>query len=182
MFFSVERCDIFRRFYFLAVTLYLSGCTQLPEGVQPIEGFEIERYLGTWHEIARLDHPFEKGLDKVTALYAMREDGGIDVVNRGYSLKNKSWKEAHGKAYFVDDKDKGHLKVSFFGPFYSSYVIFEIDKSDYQYAFVCGYDKDYLWLLARKPSIDGAIIERFLERTKSLGFNTDEIIFVAQDR
>ena len=166
----------------MAVTLYLSGCTQLPEGVQPIDGFELERYLGTWYEIARLDHPFEKGLDKVTALYAMREDGGIDVVNRGFSVGDKTWKEAHGKAYFVGDKSKGHLKVSFFGPFYSSYVIFEIDKSDYQYAFVCGYNKDFLWLLSRKPIVDREIVERFIKRSRTLGFATEKIIFVAQDK
>jgi apolipoprotein D and lipocalin family protein len=158
----------------------LVGCTQLPQGVQPVDGFEIDRYLGTWYEIARLDHPFEKGLDNVTANYALRKDGGIDVINRGYSAKDKEWNEAQGKAYFVDDRDKGHLKVSFFGPFYSSYVIFELDKADYQYAFVSGYNRDYLWLLARQPDVDKAVIERFIDHSRLLGFATDKIIFVAQ--
>jgi apolipoprotein D and lipocalin family protein len=166
----------------LCIASALVSCTRLPDGIQPITGFEIERYLGTWYEIARLDHRFEKGLDRVTANYVLREDGGIDVVNRGFSVGDKTWKEAHGKAYFVGDKSKGHLKVSFFGPFYSSYVIFEIDKSDYQYAFVSGYNRDYLWLLARTPGIDNAIIERFVEHAGSLGFNIDDVIFVSQDR
>ncbi|MES9848389.1 MAG: lipocalin family protein, partial [Candidatus Thiodiazotropha sp.] len=86
--------------------------------------------------------------------------------------------EAQGKAFFVGDKQKGHLQVSFFGPFYSSYVIFELDKDDYQYAFVSGYNRDYLWLLARKPGIDRKIIKRFLDHSRSLGFDTNEIIFV----
>ncbi|MES9970342.1 MAG: lipocalin family protein [Candidatus Thiodiazotropha sp.] len=160
----------------------LSGCTQLPQGVAPIEGFEIDRYLGTWYEIARLDHPFERGLDKVTATYALRKDGGIDVVNRGYSAKDKRWKEAQGKAYFVDEKNQGHLKVSFFGPFYSSYVIFELDKTNYQYAFVSGYNHNYLWLLAREPRVDKETIQRFLDLSRSLGFATEDILLVSQDR
>ncbi|MEW8026267.1 MAG: lipocalin family protein, partial [Candidatus Thiodiazotropha sp.] len=126
--FCVAGSDISRgSIFLLAVCLVLTGCTQLPRGIQPISGFEIDRYLGTWYEIARLDHRFEKGLNNVTANYALRKDGGIDVINRGYSTKNKQWKEAQGKAFFVDEVSKGHLKVSFFGPFYSSYVIFELD-------------------------------------------------------
>ncbi|MEW8056965.1 MAG: lipocalin family protein [Candidatus Thiodiazotropha sp.] len=162
----------------MAVCLVLASCTQLPRGIQPISGFEIDRYLGTWYEIARLDHRFEKGLNNVTANYALRKDGGIDVINRGYSTKDKQWKEAQGKAFFVGDKQKGHLQVSFFGPFYSSYVIFELDREDYQYAFVSGYNRDYLWLLARKPNIGKKIIKRFLDHAKLFGFDTDEIIFV----
>jgi apolipoprotein D and lipocalin family protein len=169
-------------YHLLAVSLMLTGCTQLPQGVQPVDGFEIDRYLGAWYEIARLDHRFERGLDNVTANYVLRKDGSIDVINKGYSTEDKRWKEAQGKAYFVDDRDKGHLKVSFFGPFYSPYIIFELDKTDYQYAFISGYNRDYLWLLARTPEVDKAIIQRFLDHTKSLGFNTDEIIFVDQKR
>ncbi|MET0109064.1 MAG: lipocalin family protein [Candidatus Thiodiazotropha sp.] len=177
--FCIEVSDISRRVvYLLAVCLVLASCTQLPRGIQPISGFEIDRYLGTWYEIARLDHRFEKGLNNVTANYTLRKDGGIDVINRGYSTKDKQWKEAQGKAFFVGDKQKGHLQVSFFGPFYSSYVIFELDREDYQYAFVSGYNRDYLWLLARKPNIGKKIIKRFLDHAKLFGFDTDEIIFV----
>ncbi|MEW8067742.1 MAG: lipocalin family protein [Candidatus Thiodiazotropha endolucinida] len=177
--FCVAVSDISRRIvYLLAACLVLASCTQLPRGIQPVSGFEIDRYLGTWYEIARLDHRFEKGLTNVTANYTLRNDGGIDVINRGYSPKAQAWKEAQGKVFFVDEVSKGHLKVSFFGPFYSSYVIFELDKADYQYAFVSGYNRDYLWLLARNPDIDKEIIKRFLDHSKSLGYNTDEIIYV----
>ncbi|MEW8192055.1 MAG: lipocalin family protein [Candidatus Thiodiazotropha endolucinida] len=177
--FCVAVSDISRRIvYLLAACLVLASCTQLPRGIQPVSGFEIDRYLGTWYEIARLDHRFEKGLNNVTANYTLRNDGGINVINRGYAPKDQAWKEAQGKAFFVGDKQKGHLQVSFFGPFYSSYVIFELDKDDYQYAFVSGYNRDYLWLLARKPNNDKKIIKRFLDRSKSFGFDTDEIIFV----
>jgi len=93
-----------------------------------------ERYLGRWYEIARLDHSFERGMSRVTAEYRKRDDGGIEVINRGYLADSKAWKEARGKAYFVDGSDKGYLKVSFFGPFYGSYVVFELDAKDYRYA------------------------------------------------
>ena len=128
----------------------------MPENVEPVDEFEVDRYLGRWYEIARLDHSFEKGLSQVTATYSPRKDGGIKVINRGYSAEKQQWKEAEGKAYFVGSNDEAYLKVSFFGPFYGSYVVFELDKKDYQYAFISGPDNDYLWLLARTPNVDSA--------------------------
>ncbi|MFA0071671.1 lipocalin family protein, partial [Vibrio breoganii] len=108
---------------------------------------------GTWYEVARLDHSFERGLSNISAEYSLRDDGGVKVVNRGYSLEKGEWNEAEGKAYFVEESDQGYLKVSFFGPFYGAYVVFELDKEGYQYAFVSGPDTDYLWLLSRTPEV-----------------------------
>ena len=83
-----------------------------------------------------------------------------------------------GKAYFVSDENTGHLKVSFFGPFYGSYVVFELDRQDYQYAFVAGYNKSYLWLLARSPQVSDELVARFVKKAGELGFDTDRLIFV----
>ena len=163
------------------VLLLLTSCTQIPEGITPVENFDSERYLGKWYEIARLDHSFERGLDNVTAEYIRREDGGLDVINRGFSQAEQSWKQAEGRAYFVGKSDQGHLKVSFFGPFYGSYVVFELDQAEYQYAFVAGYNKSYLWLLSRSPQPDKQLITGFVDRARQLGFNTDELIFVAHE-
>lgn len=162
-------------------TFVLSGCLGMPEGVRPVERFELERYLGTWYEIARLDHTFERGLSRVTADYSLLEDGGVRVVNRGYSATGGEWKEATGKAYFVERPDLGYLKVSFFGPFYGSYVVFELDNEAYQYAFVSGPDRSYLWLLARTPTVSDVLRERFVERAAELGYDTAELIFVDQN-
>jgi apolipoprotein D and lipocalin family protein len=167
-------------YFFCSVIFILSGCVGIPEGVKPVENFQLERYLGTWHEIARLDHSFERGLSKVTADYSLREDGGINVVNRGFSADNNAWQEAQGKAYFVSDADEGHLKVSFFGPFYGSYIVFELDTVGYQYAFISGPDKDYLWLLARTPTVKPEVIDKFISMSKSIGFDTSALIFVNQ--
>jgi len=168
------------RYILYGVFFILSGCVGMPEGIQPVSNFDLNRYLGEWQEIARLDHSFERGLSKVTADYSLREDGGINVVNRGFSAENNVWKEASGKAYFVNEENEGYLKVSFFGPFYGSYIIFELDKENYQYAFVSGPNLDYLWLLSKKPAIETEVIERFVAISKSFGFDTSKLIFVTQ--
>ena len=159
------------------VMLFFAGCLGVPKKVTPVKKFELNRYLGKWYEIARLDHSFERGLERVTAEYSMRDDGGVKVVNRGYSPRKKKWKEAEGKAYFVSDKTEGYLKVAFFASFYGSYVIFELDEKDYQYAFVCGYNKSYLWLLARTSTVDDALKAKFVKKAKELGFDTDNLLY-----
>ncbi|MDZ7833519.1 MAG: lipocalin family protein [Desulfobacterales bacterium] len=169
------------RIFLLTALFFMSGCLGIPEGIEPIDEFEVNRYLGKWYEIARLDHSFERGLSRVSADYALRDDGGIRVVNRGFSEKKNQWKQAEGNAYFVQSPDAGYLKVSFFGPFYGSYVIFELDKEKYQYAYVSGPNRNYLWLLARTPEIDQEKIDRFIERSRELGFDVDNLIFVAHE-
>ncbi|WP_072054162.1 lipocalin family protein [Aliivibrio fischeri] len=162
------------------ILMMLNGCLGMPKGVEPVTGFELNRYLGTWYEIARLDHSFEDGLSQVSAEYSINEDGNVKVINRGFSDQDQQWNEALGKAKFVDGSDEGYLKVSFFGPFYGSYVVFELDKENYQYAFVSGPDLDYLWLLSRTKKVDQEVIERFVSTAQSLGFKTNELIFVEQ--
>ncbi len=162
--------------FILGISL-LQACSGLPENIKPVDNFDLERYLGTWYEIARLDHSFERGLEKVTAEYSLRDDGGVKVVNRGFDTEKQEWDEATGKAYFVGDKNTGQLKVSFFGPFYGGYNIIALDE-DYQYAMVCGPDRSYLWILARTPDLDSAIVDKLVKAAKGLGFTTEELIYV----
>jgi len=162
-------------------SLFLSGCLGHPESVKPVTDFELNQYLGKWYEIARLDHSFERGLEKVTAEYSLREDGGVKVKNREFSTKKNKWSEAEGKAYFVREASEGYLKVSFFGPFYGSYVIFELDKVDYQYAFVSGPNLSYLWFLSRTPIVSDSLKEEFKKQSKELGFETQDLIWVNQE-
>jgi apolipoprotein D and lipocalin family protein len=159
--------------------LLLASCLGRPEGVSPVEQLDSQRYLGTWYEVARLDHSFERGLSNVTADYSMREDGGLRVINRGYSVEEGEWQQAEGRAYTIEEGQPGHLKVSFFGPFFGSYVVFELD-SDYQYAFVAGNTTNYLWLLARTPTINDELKKHFLQRAEALGFEVDDLIYVDQ--
>lgn len=163
------------------LALFLGGCVTVPENVRPVSDFDLERYLGTWYEIARLDHSFERGLSRVTAEYSLREDGGVRVINRGYSERDGTWKQAEGKAFFVRDAQTGFLKVSFFGPFYGSYVIFELDHENYAYAVVSGPDTSYLWILAREPVMDQALKNELVSRAAARGFDTNALIFVGHE-
>ena len=156
---------------------YLTACTGVPEGIEPITGFDQSRYLGTWYEIARLDHSFEHGLSEVSATYGVNPDDTISVLNRGFDSEAGEWREAEGIARFVQSADVAHLKVSFFGPFYGSYVVFELGE-DYDYAFVSGFNRNYLWFLARTPQVSEALREQFLETITDLGFESEDLIWL----
>ena len=164
----------------LLLTLLFTGCVGIPENVKPVDNFNVHNYLGTWYEIARLDHSFERGLTHVTAEYALREDGGLKVTNRGYSAAENRWKEAVGKAYFVEEPNKGYLKVSFFGPFYGSYIIIDLNE-DYRYSLVCGPDRSFLWILSRTPEMQAEVKDRLIRKAAALGFDTSRLIHVTHD-
>jgi len=166
------------RWLTLLTSLLLGGCVGIPKGVEPVVDFQLERYLGTWYEIARLDHPFERGLERVTATYNPRQEGGIRVVNRGYHPASGTWREATGKAFLVASEDVGRLKVSFFGPFYGGYNIIALDHADYNWAMVCGPSRDYLWILARQPTLAKPIYAGLLDQANELGFATENLIRV----
>lgn len=166
-----------QKLLFLGLSLMLTACTGIPEGVRPVTGFELQRYLGTWYEIARLDHSFERGLSHVTAEYGLRDDGGVRVRNSGYDTVQKQRRSAEGKAYFIESPDIGRLKVSFFGPFYGAYNIIALDKTDYRYVMIAGNSTDYLWIMARTPSLETTVLENLIGQAKALGFATEDLIY-----
>lgn len=163
------------------LSFLFTGCSGIPSGTKVIDKFEIDRYLGTWYEIARLDHSFERELANVSATYSLRDDGGVDVLNKGFDQKAGKWKQIKGKAYFLKDKTIGRLKVTFFWPFYGGYNIISLDKENYSYAMVCGPTRSYLWILAREKSLDKQVIDNLIETADKLDFKTDKMIFVKQD-
>lgn len=163
----------------LLVLASLTGCVGIPKNVSPVENLDANRYLGLWHEIARLDHSFERGLERVNAQYSLNQDGSLKVLNRGYDPEAKAWREAEGKAYFVGPPTEGRLKVSFFGPFYGAYNIIDLDDN-YGYSLVCGANFDYLWILSRTPALPDDVVKRLVEKARTLGFPTDKLIFVKQ--
>ena len=169
------------RMQLILLSLLLSACISIPEGIKPVEDFEASRYLGKWYEIARLDHSFERGLDNVSAEYSLRKEGGLLVRNRGFDVDDQEWSMAEGRAYFVGEESVGHLKVSFFRPFYGSYAVFELGEN-YEYAFVTGNDRSSLWFLSRSPQVAPALMAHFYEVVKTQGFATSEIIEVSQAR
>lgn len=167
------------RYVLMFLFVFLTGCTGIPKGIEPVQNFDSRRYLGKWYEIARLDHSFERGLQQVSAEYTLREDGGIKVLNRGFNTAKNKWEDAEGKAYFVEDSNQGYLKVSFFGPFYGAYVIFDLGKN-YEYSLITSHNRDFLWLLSRTPTIDETLKKELLAKMDSLGFKIQDLIFVDQ--
>jgi len=167
--------------FVLVCSGWLAACVGVPEGVETVDSVDPERYLGTWYEIARLDHSFERGLTDVTATYSKRDDGGIKVINKGYDVEEGEWDQAEGKAYPVEDGQWNRLKVSFFGPFYGAYNVIELDP-DYQWVMVVGPDRDYLWILARSPDLDKAIVDSLVAKAAALDFDTSELIYVEHTR
>lgn len=161
---------------FFTMLFLMTGCISKPQAVTPVQNFELSRYLGTWYEIARLDHSFERGLEQISATYSMREDGGVKVINRGFHTQKGEWSEAQGRAYFVEAADTAFLKVSFFGPFYGSYIVFDLDYE--HYSLISGPNLSYLWILSRKPTMDKATKERLITKAKEAGFETQKLIFV----
>lgn len=164
----------------VASVLVFAGCTGTPDGVQAVKDFELERYLGTWYEIARLDHPFERGLTDVTAEYRPREGGGIEVVNSGFDPEAGERRAAVGKAFFVGDPSVGRLKVSFFGPFYGGYNVIALDGDHYCWSMVAGPNRSYLWILGRTPELDPELVRQLTDRAAALDFPVEALIWVDQ--
>ena len=162
----------------LAAAAAVAGCTAVPRGLAPVDRFQPDRYWGKWYEIARLDHPFERGLSEVTARYTPAADGHIRVVNKGYNRRTGEWKQVEGRARFVDDSSVGSLKVSFFGPFYGGYHIIALDRQNYAYAMVAGPSRSYLWILSRHPTLDDAVYRDLTARAAAWGFDTAKLIRV----
>ena len=157
----------------------LYSCVSIPKGAKAVRPFDKNRYLGTWYEIARFDFKFEKGLDQVTATYSAIDNNTIRVDNKGYSAKDRKWKQSIGKAKLVGSDSEGRLKVSFFGPFYAGYNVIAIDPH-YRYAMIAGNDLNYLWLLSREKTMPDEIKEKYLAQAKALGYDISRLIWTAQ--
>jgi len=164
--------------------LLLAGCTGIPEGITVVDDFSLDRYLGTWHEIVRLDNRFEKALDPVVATYSLAPDGSVKVENKGFDLKKQEWKSVTGRGVFVDDKmtSKGALKVSFFGPFYASYNVIDLDKAGYRWAMVCGRTKSYFWILSKDSVMAPGKIGELVAKASTLGFDTTKLRYLCKGR
>jgi apolipoprotein D and lipocalin family protein len=147
----------------------------------PVKGFALEKYLGTWFEIARMPVSFEKDLVKVTATYELLKNGKVSVLNQGTKKATGKKQSARGKAKFAGSPDVGHLKVSFFGPFYADYIVVALDTASYQYAMVASKGFKYLWILSRTPKLDKGIIDNLIARARELGFDDKKLIWVEQE-
>jgi apolipoprotein D and lipocalin family protein len=158
------------------------SCTAKSLHVEPVSDFQLENYLGTWYEIARIENSIEEGLSNVTATYGINKNGSIRVVNKGFNDEEGEWEEAEGRAYFNSAENVAHLDVTFFWPFYIDYIVFEFKDAKDGYAFVTSDSTDYLWLLARKPVVEEHVMQRFLMLAKQMKFKTSDLVFVSQKK
>lgn len=170
----------------LACLGLLAGCAKAPvnrtssEPLAVVASVDLDRYLGRWYEIARLDHSFEKGCEGVTADYSMREDGLIRVVNtcRKGSPAGEA-RAAKGRARVVDQTTNAKLEVSFFGPFWGDYWIIDL-TDDYSRAIVGEPSGRYLWILSRTPMISEESRADAIAQIKAAGYDASALYFPKQ--
>lgn len=165
----------------IGIAALLSSCASMPKNSKPVKNFDINRYLGSWYEIARFDFRFEKDLDNVMAQYSLNDKQNVTVINSVYNFKKEKWVSAKGVAKFRDDKNIATLKVSFFGPFYSGYNVIALDEN-YKYALVAGKSLKYLWILSREKSIPENIKDEYLKIAQEVGYDTSKLIWVEHNK
>ncbi len=171
---------IFFSILLFSIMMLFGFCRTIPKGVEAVKGFNVEKYLGHWYEIARMDFRFERNLKNTSAHYTLNEDGTVAVLNRGQDITTLQWTQASGRAKFVGSNEEAMLKVSFFGPFYAGYNVILLDD-EYRYALVCGNTPAYIWFLSREPSMPADIKEMFVAKAQSIGADTDQLIWVQHD-
>ena len=165
-----------KKIFTLSVLLsLLMGCSKQTVDNSVVTDFDLNRFLGSWYEIARFDHKFERGMEQTKAMYVLRDDGKVDVLNTG--IKDGKPSEAKGLAKLTGTA--GLLRVSFWGPFYSDYRIMLLDN-DYQYALVGSGSDDYLWILSRTPQISDETKTQILTEAQKRGYDTSKLIWVRQ--
>lgn len=155
------------------------GCTSKNPYLKTVEKVDIQKYKGTWYEIARFEHFFEKGCKNVTATYELKNNEKIKVINRCTNIDNGEKKEAIGEAYAVNSTNS-KLKVSFFKPFYGDYWIIELDE-DYNYALVGSPNREYLWILSRSKTISEELKNSILEKLLVHQFDKNKFIWTIQE-
>ena len=165
--------------FIISLAIFFLGCSAKYPSLQTVEKVDIEKYKGTWYEIARFEHFFEKGCKNVTATYELKKDGDIKVINRCIIIKDDKQKEAFGVAYAVDSTNS-KLKVSFFRPFYGDYYILDL-ADDYSYAVVGSPNRKLLWILSRTKTINTQTKEKILEKLPQLGFDKKKFIWTIQE-
>ena len=171
--------NMFKLLAFVSITILFTACSSKNPPLQTVQKVEIDRYLGTWYEIARYEHFFEKNCKNVSANYSMLDADTIKVINRCTNMLTNEKKEAIGRAYATDETNS-KLKVSFFRPFYGDYWVMILDEN-YDYVVVGTPSREYLWILCRKPILDKKIKNEILQKLPTLGFDASKLIWTIQE-
>jgi apolipoprotein D and lipocalin family protein len=166
----------------LTLAIVFAGCVsgQKRNTMETVSNVELEKYMGTWYEIARFPHSFERDLVGVTATYRLKNNGNVEVINQGYKL-TLDGKPSRAKAFakIPNSNEPGRLKVYFFWPFGADYLILDLDNN-YQWALVGSSSPNYLWILSRSPQMDSNLYNSIVSKAKLLGYNTEKLELVLQ--
>ncbi|WP_417325088.1 lipocalin family protein [Halarcobacter sp.] len=169
-----------KNIFLVTLVLFLfTACSYKDPNIKSVQTVDLDRYIGSWYEIARYEHKFEKDCKNVTATYSIKENDKIEVINRCTKMTNGEKTEAIGEAYSIDNTN-AKLKVSFFWPFYGDYWIIMLDKN-YSYAVISEPSKKYLWILSREKKLDEKIKEKILKRLESLDYDLSKLIWTVQE-
>jgi apolipoprotein D and lipocalin family protein len=170
---------IFKSTLLISIILFFASCANKYPPLKTVKKVDIDKYLGTWYEIARYEHFFEKGCKNVSANYTLRDDNKIKVVNSCQKIDTNEKKKAIGVAYATNESNS-KLKVSFFRPFYGDYWILMLDK-DYKYALIGEPSRKYLWILSRTKKLDKETLNKILDTLPTLGYTKDKLIWTIQE-
>ncbi|MGU3575247.1 lipocalin family protein [Brucellaceae bacterium C25G] len=166
---------------FVGYKLYRAHNPKVLKNVEPVQNFELNKYLGKWYEVGRIDNRFERNLINTTATYSLDDHGRVKVHNSGFNPITGKQKNAYGTAVFVRGENEGALKVSFFKPFYGGYNIVSL-SDDYEWSIIIGSDRKYFWVLSREPEVTDDLRSKAISIALTLGINPQDIHWVTQDK
>jgi apolipoprotein D and lipocalin family protein len=170
-----------KRSVFLLLTIMVFGSAYSQKVPSVVSTVDLNRYKGTWYEIARLPIYFERKLKCISATYTLRDDGKITVLNKGnYITDPQKSTSSQGVAWIPDKNSPSKLKVQFFWPFSGDYWILYLDNN-YRYVLVGDPSHKYLWILAREKEMDKSTYDMLLQKAADNGYDVKPIIRVEQD-
>lgn len=170
-------------FFLLTLSIIIQGCSQASD-LQTVESVDLDRYIGTWHEIARLPNTFQKACTaNTTAQYRQIRDGRIAVINR-CMREDGSYQEAQGVARIVDSTSNARLEVSFvsllgFQLFWGDYWIIGLDEQ-YRYSIVGAPSRKYGWILSRDPQMPDDLLAEAFSILEAKGYDRERFVFTKQ--
>ncbi|MBU0691390.1 lipocalin family protein [bacterium] len=182
---------LFKLYFISLCSVLLSNVIFAQEvAMEPLRAaadIDIERYMGTWYEIARLPNWFQKKCaGDVTAAYTLQDNGTILVVNRCRKAGGQMV-QAEGLAKQANmNGPNTKLKVRFapaflsFLPFvWGNYWIIDL-APDYRYAVIGEPDRKYLWILSRSPAMDEITLQTVLDKVREQGYDLTDLIRTEQ--
>lgn len=161
---------------FITLFLFMTTISTAQE-LKTVSTVDLEKYSGTWYEIASFPQRFQKGCECTTANYTPTDKGYIIVENR--CKKNGKESSIKGKAFVNEDSGNAKLKVQFFWPFKGKYWIIDL-ADDYSYAVVSHPNKNYLWILSRKPTLNEDVYKGIINRLLEKGFDLRQLKLTKQ--